>query len=359
MSTAEENGLKFMKSISQDISGPFHTVRRDGIFEDVMALHSKEDVLTEFPLRIKFAGEVAVDLGGVCREMFAAFWEEAYKLYFDGSTLLSPVLHPHIDMQSLPKLSVILSHGYLCSGFLPTRIVLPVLVYILLGTTVELPSSILVNAFADSLSSHEASRLKEALGVQGREFSEELKGSLISILSRFGCRVIPTPQNFQSQIVQIAKYEFHVKPMAALYAINSGIPHCELTFWQSHTIEQVSSLYYTLMATSSKVLAMLQEPVESNSSQCRVFNYLQQFIGNMNQAEVRRILRFTTGSSVMVSGGITVTFNNLSGIACRPIAHTCDCCLELPSAYTSYLEFEQEFNAVLADDNYAWKMDSI
>ena len=134
-----------------------------------MALHSK-DVLTEFPLRIKFAGEVAVDLCGVCREMFAAFWEEAYKLYFDGSTLLSPVLHPHIDMQSLPKLGVILSHGYLCSGFLPTRIVLPVLVYILLGTTVELPSSILVNAFADSLSSHEASRLKEALGVQGRNF---------------------------------------------------------------------------------------------------------------------------------------------------------------------------------------------
>ena len=200
MTTAEENRPKFMKSISQDISGPFYTVRRDGIFEDVMALHSKEDVLTEFPLRIKFA----VDLGGVCREMFAAFWEEAYKLYFDGSTLLSPVLHPHIDMHSLPKLGVILSHGYLCSGFLPTRIVLPVLVYILLCTTVEFPSSILVNAFADTLSSHEASRLKEALGVQGREFSEELKGSLISILSRFGCRVIPTPQNFQSQIVQIA-----------------------------------------------------------------------------------------------------------------------------------------------------------
>ena len=61
----------------------------------------------------------------------------------------------------------------------------------------------------------------------------------------------------------------------------------------------------------------------------------------------------------MVSGGITVTFNNLSGIARRPIAHTCDCCLELPSAYTSYLEFEHEFNAVLADDNYAWQMDSI
>ena len=149
-----------------------------------MALFSKEDILAEFPLRIKFADEVALDLGGVCQEMFVAFWEEAYKLYFDGSTLLTPVLHPHVDMQSLPKLGVILSHGYLCCGFLPTRVVLPALVYILLGTTVELPPfNMLVSAFADSLSSHEVSIIKEVLGVKGREFLEELKGSLISILS--------------------------------------------------------------------------------------------------------------------------------------------------------------------------------
>jgi len=58
-----------------------------------------------------------------------------------------------------------------------------------------------------------------------------------------------------------------------------------------------------------------------------------------------------TGSSVIVSGRITITFNYLIGIAHRPIAHTCDRCLELPSAYTSYLHFEQKFNAVLADDH--------
>ena len=85
MTTAEENHLKFIRSIRQNISGPFHIVWQDGIFEDVMALHSKEDVMTEFPLRIKFA---AVDLGGVCREMFAAFWEEAYtvkRVYYSHS----------------------------------------------------------------------------------------------------------------------------------------------------------------------------------------------------------------------------------------------------------------------------------
>ena len=67
-----------MRSISQNTLHPLHIVWRDSIFEDVMALHSKGDVLTEFSLRIKFAGEIAVDLGRVCREMFVAFWEEAY-----------------------------------------------------------------------------------------------------------------------------------------------------------------------------------------------------------------------------------------------------------------------------------------
>ena len=77
--------------------------------------------------------------------------------------------------------------------------------------------------------------------------------------------MIPTPQNLQTQLGQIAEYKFHIKSMAALYAINSGIPHREQTFWQSHTIEQISSLYYILTATSGKELSMLQEPVESNS----------------------------------------------------------------------------------------------
>ena len=85
---------------------------------------------------------------------------------------------------------MICSHGYLCSGwFLPTCIVLPALVYILLGTTIEMPSSKLVNVFADSLSSHGASRVEEVLNV--RKFSGVKRLPNFS-LSQFECRVIPT-----------------------------------------------------------------------------------------------------------------------------------------------------------------------
>ena len=217
-----------------------------------MVLLLDEKVLEEFPLRIKFAGEIAFDTGGVCCDMFSAYWEQAYKTFFDGSSLLTPALHPHVDMSQLPQVGVVLSHGYLACGFLPTRITFPALACILLGPTAEVLSTIQVEALADSLSSFEASVVKEALRSASTAFSEEIKGKLISILSRFSCRVCPTPQNLQSQFAFIVKYEFQVKPMAGLCAINSGIPSREKPFWQSYSVKDLYLLYLALCATPEK-----------------------------------------------------------------------------------------------------------
>ena len=104
---------------------------------------------------------------------FSGFWNEAYKLFFDGSSLLVPVLHPNVDMLSLPKLGTILSHGYLLTGFLPTRIAFPALASILLGPEVKMSSKILVETFASSLSSYEAALIKEALSFSSEVFSEK------------------------------------------------------------------------------------------------------------------------------------------------------------------------------------------
>ena len=86
--------------------------------------------------------------------------------------------------------------------------------------------------------------------------------------------------------------------------------------------------------------------------------FLRQLIGNMKNAEIHPFLRFVTGSSVLIDKSIKVTFNNLHGAARRPIIHTCSCMLELPMSYCTYLDFEQEFLAVLSSDE-AWVMDCI
>ena len=283
-------------------------VNRGNIFNQVIDLFSDDYFLKEYPLYIKFEGEIAVDSGGVQRDMLSAFWEEAYIHFFDGSSLLVPTVHPNVDMSLLPKLGLILSHGYLVCGFLPTRIAFPALASIL-NPSVTFPTNIPVPAFAESLSVFEAATVKEALAANSTTFSDIQKDILMSIFSRYGCRECPTPKNIHSLTENTARFEFTIKPMAAYSMIGSGIPSKEQLFWQSFSLEELHSLYMAINATPGKVLALLQEPTLGNEAEGRVFNYLQQFVGNLKVDEIRKFLRFTTGSSALMAENITVSFN--------------------------------------------------
>ena len=39
-------------------------------------------IVNEYPIHIKYNGEQAVDDGGVTRDMFSGFWEEAFHKLF-------------------------------------------------------------------------------------------------------------------------------------------------------------------------------------------------------------------------------------------------------------------------------------
>ena len=100
--------------------GIAHSIHHSNLYDEVLKLFEKPEVLNHYPLRISFVGEMAVD-GGVCRDMLSGFWEEAYYQLFDGSTLLTPVVHAQSNMSTFATLGRILSHGYLLEGFLPVR----------------------------------------------------------------------------------------------------------------------------------------------------------------------------------------------------------------------------------------------
>ena len=85
----------------------------------------------------------------------------------------------------------------------------------------------------------------------------------------------------------------------------------------------------------------------------RVSGYLVEMIGNMSSSYVQRL---TTGSSVLTVPSLTVQFNRLSGLARRPIAHTCSCVLV---CYTNYSDFHSEWMSILNDPELCWFMDSI
>ena len=96
-------------------------------------------------------------------------------------------------------------------------------------------------------------------------------------------------------------------------------------------------------------MSIIKESKEMTSGQARVLGYLRTFIGNLNHQDLRNFLRFVTGSSV-IDKKISVTFNSLSGLARRPISHTCSCTLELSVTYITYPDFAEEFLTVLRSD---------
>lgn len=72
-----------------------------------------------------------------------------------------------------------------------------------LGPTVPIPSDIVIQSFADYVSDVECCVLKTALDAK-EPFSFIMKTDLINVLSRFGCRQVPTQSNLCGLIEQIA-----------------------------------------------------------------------------------------------------------------------------------------------------------
>ena len=95
--------------------GKCHIVSRATIYSDVVQLYEKNKIVEQYPVNVSFSSELALDFGGVCRDMYSAFWEERYK-----SMELVPLLQCDFDAYHI--LGQVMSHGYLICGHLPVRI---------------------------------------------------------------------------------------------------------------------------------------------------------------------------------------------------------------------------------------------
>ena len=175
-------------------------------------------------------------------------------------------------------------------------------------------------SFTDYVSDLERQMLKAALA-SSTLFSSAIRSDLVNILSRFGCRQIPTHLNLLT--AQAAQCEFCAKPAASLALIHYGIPNNHKAFWENTSASDVHALYYGQSVNPSKVLPMLEGNLLSSTCD-------KLMIGNMQVSELSLFLRFVTGASVCTVPIIRVEFNISNGLGHRPIAHTCDSLLSYP-----------------------------
>ena len=296
-----------MQNLSCEQGSP-HLIRRDHVYTDVLELYKDfSAIATEFPFRVVFDDEPAIDSGGVARDMFSGFWSCAFDKSFDGSGSLISTTHPTIDMSVFPILGKILSHGYIACAFLPVHISFLVIAASLLGPDVQISDSILCKSFITYLSFHDAGILRDAFGqLESTSFSSHLQSSLMVVLGNYGCRQIPSPQNIQSLVTMGARHQFLVKLLAALYLMFGGIPNEHKSFWKNVSVDHLMKLYLASNATAHNVLSVIMEPLVLEPLQETTYYYLLQYVGNMSNSEVRRFLRYVTGSSALVIDEIII-----------------------------------------------------
>ena len=74
--------------------GSYHVIQRANNLQDVLELYrSNQELLKEYTFQVKFIGEKALDLGGVSKDMFSAFFLTIYQMLLDGASLLRPCIN--------------------------------------------------------------------------------------------------------------------------------------------------------------------------------------------------------------------------------------------------------------------------
>ena len=255
-----------------------------------------------------------MDVGGVCRNMFSCFWESAYLKHFDGERLLVPICRAGDSISSVSTLGTIVSHGFLVAGFLPVRVAFPDLVSIVLGPDVTVSDTIILESFIDYINMYESSLLRTAIAEAkvGRALSDDLRGQLINLFSRLDSIEVPTEKNISSLIIKVARHLFFGKSLGMVYTMHNAVPNPHKVFWRRMTVEKLYELYGAMNATPESVLKLVDEPEFCSQAESRV---LTTFISNCSNDHLRLLLRFITGSSVIVNNSINVSFNNLDGLA--------------------------------------------
>ena len=354
--------LSYMDQHTNSLDGDEHSIERRNVFSDVMDLYKAGEIVNECPIFIKFKGENAIDNGGVQRDMISSFWEVAYQRLFEGAALLTPMVHPQMDLSIFPIIGCILSHGYLTTGILPVRVALPTLICMLLGPAASVSKKLLLETLVDFISAEERKVIKQALAhTNSGAYPNDLQNDLEDILATYGVRVLPKPSTLPKIIEQVAYYQFINKPAAAIALINSGIPVIHRNFWMDKSPDYIAELHKHLTVTPAKMLQFLRLPDAHTPQQQQVCSYLRTMIGNLNKDKLRLLMRFITGSCVCTTNKIVVAFNGLQGFARRPLAYTCDCLLQLPTAYVNYDDFYSDFRSILQQthDEFSWRMDGL
>ncbi|KAL3873522.1 hypothetical protein ACJMK2_036628 [Sinanodonta woodiana] len=194
----------------------------------------------------------------------------------------------------------------------------------------------LLEDFLNFLNDSERDILTKAL----QDFEQADTDDVMEVLEERNGRRIPKKENIHQTVMEIAEKELIQEPM---FVIDLWAPHLTK---MGLTSAELDKIYEKCKPTPKRVINMISFPSNMTGSQ-----------KTLETNMIGTFLRFMTGSDIICTSKIEVTFVRLDGLSSHPVAHTCRGVLELPDDYQSYPDFRSQFMEILRSN--VWVMDNV
>lgn len=280
---------------------------------------------------------------GVTRDVLSTFWQEFYTVLSIGSKEKSPIIRHEYQKMEWEAIARLLVYGYKAVGYFPLQ-----LSHIFMSTCLFGDDHLTRPALLDSFHSYITSEDREIFDKCVSNDFDPTNEEIIEFLSNWNCHRLPTKDNIQDILYELAHQELIQKPryIANCWGPILSILKVDPAF---QTIERLTNLYDCKRPSARKILRMIDAETE-NDSQRRALDHLKRYVRSLEGNTLKKFLHFVTGSDVIVCDKITVEFTSLDGFNRRPIVHTCGPMIELPTTYDSYTDLAEEFNNIMRED---------
>ena len=330
-------------------------VHRSNVFDELLAVYSTNPSITGLEPRVKFMDEQGIDGGGLTREVISCFWHMFRERLMEGEEEKVPILSPKYDSKYY-QMGQILSHGFLLTGFFPLCFNQPFTITLLSNdNTSGVTDDMLLQSFLKYIDKFESDTLKRCLDGDESNINEVV----VPMLSRFNCVTRPTINNFRELILKVARHALVNQPYFVLCEIKRGMMDSHPELWQRFTPKLTHDLMLSLKPDPQRVWGMIVEQAFRDSREQSTFDFLRRLIFQLDTNTLEKFLQFVTGHPLCGLQMIQVDFNSEgSSFIRRPTANTCAMILHLPSTYTHFSSFKQDFLGILTNQ-VLWAFDSV
>ncbi|KAF6729949.1 hypothetical protein FQA47_008711 [Oryzias melastigma] len=339
---SSNNNQVFQTQPVKDIR--YVTVRRINVVQDLIAVFMDPEVLST-ELKMDLKNEKAYDSDGVSREVYSAFWE-LFLEQCEGEEERVPRLQPEFTQEHWKAVGRIWLKGYQDHGIIPIHLS-PASVLACCQGVSSVDEELLMMSFNRFISEPERMAVDKALQNNMDDTTEE---DLLDLFSRMGSHSLPSKDNLQASLLTMAHKVLIQEPKFIIDCFHSIIHNVVPSLTEK---DNIMKLYESKKPTNRKVAQTIKPASDSlDPQQQSALNHLLRYVRSADQIKLEKFLRFCTGSTVLCKEKIEVTFNRLSGLSRRLVAHTCGAVLELPCTYRSYPEFRAELDNILSGDCY-------